>query len=83
MSRPKSSQARRCPVNGMPMRKKGFTKAGTQRWKCDACRLGSTAEREEAAAWLADLNQWHGEYGDYPKECAKAKDDPVHAVFVQ
>lgn len=31
------------------MRKKGFTKAETQRWKCDACRLSSTAEREDAA----------------------------------
>ena len=31
------------------MRKKGFAKAGTQRWKCDACRLSSTAEREDAA----------------------------------
>nr|WP_263862673.1 IS1249 family transposase [Bifidobacterium platyrrhinorum] len=29
------------------MRKKGFTKAGAQRWKCDACRLSLTAKRED------------------------------------
>nr|WP_169241762.1 IS1249 family transposase [Bifidobacterium sp. DSM 109959] len=29
------------------MRKKGFTKAGTQRWKCDVCRLSSTMRRED------------------------------------
>jgi putative transposase len=29
------------------MRKKGFTKAGSQRWKCDACRLSATAERAD------------------------------------
>ncbi|MBW3089111.1 IS1249 family transposase [Bifidobacterium sp. 82T24] len=49
MSRPKSSKARRCPVCGRPMRKKGFTKAGAQRWKCDACRLSSTMQREDSA----------------------------------
>lgn len=31
------------------MRKKGFTKAGSQRWKCDACRLSSTARREDSS----------------------------------
>ena len=27
------------------MRKKGFTSAGVQRWRCDTCRLSTTADR--------------------------------------
>ncbi|OXM99221.1 IS3509a transposase [Bifidobacterium vansinderenii] len=34
---------------------------------------------DEAAAWLADLNAWHGEHGDYLKERTTAKQDPMHA----
>lgn len=47
MSRNKSPRARKCPVCNEPMRKKGFTKAGSQRWKCDACRLSSTMRRRD------------------------------------
>lgn len=61
MSRNKSSKARRRPVCNEPMRKKGFTKAGAQRWKCDAYRLSSTMKRQdptrmaESRAFLAWL----------------------------
>lgn len=34
------------------MRKKGFTKSGVQRWKCDACRLSSTMSRRDAARMM-------------------------------
>lgn len=43
-----------------------------------ARRLTKVKTSEEVAAWLADLNRWHGEYGDYLKERTKDKDDPVH-----
>lgn len=45
MSKPKSLKARKCPICGAAMRKKGFTRAGTQRWRCDACRLSTTVSR--------------------------------------
>lgn len=32
-----------------------------------------------AANWLAELNAWHGEHGDYLKERTTAKQDPAHA----
>jgi hypothetical protein len=31
----------------MAMRKKGFTNAGAQRWRCDACSLSSTTQRAD------------------------------------
>nr|WP_158276315.1 IS1249 family transposase [Bifidobacterium callitrichidarum] len=34
---------------------------------------------DEAAAWLAELNAWHGEHGDYLKERTTARQDPAHA----
>ena len=45
--RTKSKRARLCPVCGRPMRKNGRTAAGTQRWKCADCSLGTTAPRPD------------------------------------
>ena len=49
MSRNKSSRARKCPLCGRAMRRNGFTKARSQRWRCDACRLSTVAERGDPA----------------------------------
>lgn len=48
MSKQRSVKARRCPVCGAAMRKKGFTKAGSQRRKCDECALSTTAKRSNS-----------------------------------
>lgn len=45
--RSKSKRARLCPVCGEPMRKNGRIRAGSQRWKCMACALSSTAPRSD------------------------------------
>ncbi|WP_420796587.1 transposase-like zinc-binding domain-containing protein [Bifidobacterium actinocoloniiforme] len=37
MVRRKSARARLCPVCARPMRKKGRTALGSQRWKCGPC----------------------------------------------
>ena len=47
MVRRKSARARLCPICNQPMRKKGFTSAGRQRWKCDACNSSTTVRRED------------------------------------
>lgn len=49
MGRNKSSRARKCPLCGRAMRRNGFTKARPQRWRCDACRLSTVAERGDPA----------------------------------
>lgn len=49
MSRNKSSRARKCPLCGRAMRRNGFTKSRPQRWRCDACRLSTVAERGDPA----------------------------------
>ncbi|WP_163229679.1 IS1249 family transposase [Bifidobacterium aerophilum] len=41
--------------------------------------LTEISTADGAAAWLADLNAWHGEHGDYLKERTTAKQDPAHA----
>lgn len=47
--RTRSKRARHCPVCHGPMKKSGRTTAGSQRWKCTACALSSTAVRRDRA----------------------------------
>ena len=44
-----------------------------------ARRLTKISTVDGAANWLAELNAWHGEHGDYLKERTTAKQDPAHA----
>lgn len=50
-------RARRCPVCGQPMKKNGRSAAGTQRWKCTACALSTTATHISQVAWRQRVNQ--------------------------
>lgn len=49
MSRAKSTKAKKCPLCGKPMRRNGFTKAGSQRWRCDGCHVSVTPKRVDSA----------------------------------
>ena len=42
-----SPRARTCPICHRPCRKKGTTRAGTQRWYCTECRYSFTAPRAD------------------------------------
>lgn len=42
-----SPRARTCPICHRPCRKKGTTRAGTQRWYCTECRYSFTAPRTD------------------------------------
>ena len=44
-----------------------------------ARRLVRVTTADEAAAWLKELNDWHGRHDDYLKERTVAKQDPMHA----
>ncbi|WP_456071325.1 IS1/IS1595 family N-terminal zinc-binding domain-containing protein [Flaviflexus ciconiae] len=44
-----SSRARLCPLCQAPMKKKGFTSAGRQRWYCASCRYSPTSTRTDKA----------------------------------
>jgi len=44
-----------------------------------ARRLVRVTTADEAAAWLKELNDWHGRHDDHLKEHTVAKQDPMHA----
>lgn len=44
-----------------------------------ARRLVRVTTADEAAAWLKELNDWHGRHDDHLKERTVAKQDPMHA----
>lgn len=41
-----------------------------------ARRIAKVADADGAAAWLAGLNRWHGEYGEFIKQRTRAREDP-------
>ncbi|WEV59033.1 IS1249 family transposase [Bifidobacterium sp. ESL0728] len=57
MARRRSPRARLCPLCGLPMRRNGYTKAGRQRWRCDACSASGVATRPDATR-LAEFRAW-------------------------
>ncbi|MGV4291116.1 IS1/IS1595 family N-terminal zinc-binding domain-containing protein [Trueperella pyogenes] len=42
-----SPNARLCPLCARPSKKKGFTRAGSQRWYCSTCHYNFTIKRAD------------------------------------
>ena len=54
---PRSLALKPCAACGLPMKRSGYTEAGSQRWKCGTCRTTATTEPRHNPAWTlaADL----------------------------
>lgn len=50
--------ARKCDICGKMMKKNGFTKAGTQRWRCKVCGSSKVINNNTQARWLRAFISW-------------------------
>ena len=44
-------KAKKCPVCGLPMKRNGKTRAGTQRWRCGSCGASSVHRYDSEAVF--------------------------------
>ena len=51
-------KAKKCPVCGLPMKRNGKTRAGTQRWRCGSCGASSVHRYDSEAKELEAFLGW-------------------------
>lgn len=49
---------RKCGICGAKMKKNGFTRAGTQRWRCTGCGGSKVIKNDTASRWLRAFLSW-------------------------